>query len=262
MMHQEDPTIALAPSTTTHKLASLTTPPILRLPRELLNRCLELMLSKAYIRGFSPFGTRAIGYREAIQKRHLADPKDIKLQHAVHAAHASAMRLSLLTVCREFRTVGLEVHYAETVFTFKTDAQLQHFLTTTPPRQIARVQHIELEFRIVIRLRCPGQNERTFKLLRNRGVYNFSTLANFPKLKTAYLWIVTGCEWKIKPWWTEYARSVAAKKLPGVLAMQTWPESVPCPTYGLQHAGQVRGGFVKSQGLEFVDGRPREMEEA
>lgn len=79
-------------------------------------------------------------------------------------------RFAVLKVCREFRTVGLEMYYSDNVLIFRTDRQLQNFLTVTPPYYIGRVQQIKLESTITIRLKLP-QSKESFKLHRTKGVF-------------------------------------------------------------------------------------------
>lgn len=214
MMQPEDSALGLAPAVSSHQLASTppTLPPILRMPREILKLCIEPMLSEQYARLESddPAQTeesliatmrvrlaalraraRSLGYTKDSDLPPLKKP--VKLLDAALASGLGygneiphAMRFACLEVCREFRTVGLEMFYSDNVFEFRSDRELQNFLTVTPQHYIARVQCIILKSTITVRYRS-AQSQESFKLRRRSGVFDYASLAGFTKLKLALL---------------------------------------------------------------------------
>jgi hypothetical protein len=143
---------------------------------------------------------------------------------------------AFLHVCREFRIVGLDVFYSNNTFVFDSDAQLHHFLTTIPQHYIARVQHITLSSTIVFSFCVPREQDLT---RRASGVVNYATLASFSKLRNIHLYISLVCDESVSVGSWFLARFLGLQDLPGVLAIETWPESMPWPTHTVEHHEHV-----------------------
>lgn len=283
-MHPEDSALALAPAVSSHRFASTTPtlPPILRIPREILKLCLEPMLSEQYapLKPDDPAQThesliatvrvrlaalraraRSLGYTKDSDlpplKKHITPLKAALAGGLVYGREIPhALRFACLEVCREFRTVGLETFYSDHVFEFRSDRELQNFLTVTPQHYVARVQYAVLESNITIRYRSP-QSQESFKLRRTNGVFQYAALAGFTKLKMARLQIRVVLDQAVAPNNADArdkAREKGIAKLPHVLAIKTWPESVPWPKHKIEHVGTRSKKSLVCVGLNAVGG--------
>lgn len=162
-------------------------------------------------------------------------------------------RFAVLKVCREFRTVGLEMYYSDNVLIFRSDLQLQSFLRVTPPHYIASVQHFKLESSITIRYRSP-QSQESFKLRRNKSVFQYAVLAGFTRLKVARLQITVVLDQAVaakNAAGRDQAREKGTAMLPHVLAIETWPEGVPWPKHRIEHVGTESKRYRVCEGLDL-----------
>jgi hypothetical protein len=144
---------------------------------------------------------------------------------------------AILHASREFRIVGLDISYSDNNFVFSSDAQLQHFLATIPPHFIARVQHVTLAFTITFSYNVPWHRDDLTR--RARGVVNHAAIARFPKLRSVHLYISLVLDESVLVASWVVARFLALGDLSGVLAIETWPESVPWPTHTVEHHEHV-----------------------
>jgi hypothetical protein len=241
-MHKTRRTLCFPPAMSLSKRLSpptppLPLPPILRLPRELLTKCLEYALYTSDMHRRKPVALR---HRNTL----LFLPRRFSLAYAQHRAedfYFPQGGRAVLFVCREFRLISLELYYSMTYFLFSSDAHLRSFNRGIRLDLSHRLQHLVLDHAIFIRIRPCVQK---CHLMRQSGVIDYAALTQFPILRDVHFRVSVAVDPAFADAFTSITAALdqllrsATLRLPEVIHMADYPASVPWPTHCVTHASE------------------------